>query len=153
MNDLSGSIPARPHPVKDNRTYSQKLKDPRWKEKREEILFRDGYTCRDCGTTESSLHVHHCWYGKHEPWDTPSKFLLTVCEFCHERRQVYENDGKELLGLIFAGCSINALESLAGSMAEVVKLMTYSGGAVNPLMVDPDARQYEPLKPAAGAEE
>jgi len=67
-----------------SKSYSEKLKDPRWQKKRLEILDRDKWTCKICGETEITLHVHHIFYlPKIEPWDVPSGFLLTVCEDCH----------------------------------------------------------------------
>lgn len=53
-----------------------------WRNRRKDILMRDGYRCRECGDT-GTLHVHH---------KTPisrggSKFdgsnLITLCEDCH----------------------------------------------------------------------
>ena len=65
------------------KTYSEKLKDPRWQKKRLEIFQRDGWACRLCGESEITLHVHHDSY-KGNPWDINSKELKTVCKFCHE---------------------------------------------------------------------
>jgi len=67
------------------KTYAQLLKDPRWQKKRLEILERDEFSCQDCGDTESTLHVHHCYYetGK-MPWEYPERSLVTLCESCHE---------------------------------------------------------------------
>jgi hypothetical protein len=65
--------------------YSEKLKDPRWQKKRLEILERDGWKCRACGDTETTLHVHHIFYlPKKEPWEIPNGFLITFCEGCHK---------------------------------------------------------------------
>ena len=64
--------------------YFEKLKDPRWQKKRLEILERDNWTCRYCGDTEKTLHVHHLFYiPKVEPWEIHNGFLLTLCERCH----------------------------------------------------------------------
>lgn len=66
-------------------TYSQKLKDPRWQKKRLDILNRDDWTCRKCENKESTLHVHHKVYIKgKDPWEYPAKFLITLCDSCHE---------------------------------------------------------------------
>ncbi len=69
--------------------YSEKLKDPRWLQKRFRILERDDYKCRDCGDGEF-LNVHHCYY-KGEPWDVEDDLLLTLCENCHAIRQDFED--------------------------------------------------------------
>lgn len=69
--------------------YSKLLRDPRWQKKRLEILERDGWKCRYCGDTESTLHIHHLWYeDAHQPWQAHSWSLLTLCESCHESAPV-----------------------------------------------------------------
>ena len=83
-------------------TYAEKLKDPRWQRKRLEIFQRDGFTCRDCCSNEKTVHLHHCFYQKGDPWDTDEKFLLTLCCDCHESRQAIEDQIKESIGLLFA---------------------------------------------------
>jgi hypothetical protein len=66
------------------KSYSEKLKDPRWQRKRLEVMQRDDFTCRLCGNAEKTLNVHHCNYGKgKEPWDYPDSNLVTLCEDCH----------------------------------------------------------------------
>lgn len=68
-------------------TYADKLKDPRWQKKRLEILNRDEFTCRFCGSKKNTLHVHHTGYATSNPWETPDKCLVTLCEFCHEQEE------------------------------------------------------------------
>lgn len=63
-------------------TYSEKLKHPKWQKKRLEILQRDKFKCKLCFDTETELHIHHSKYTK-EPWDAPSKDLITYCKHCH----------------------------------------------------------------------
>jgi hypothetical protein len=66
------------------KTYSEKLKDPRWQRKRLEILDRDNFTCRHCRSKSETLHVHHSFYKKNaDPWDYDSKHLVSLCEECH----------------------------------------------------------------------
>lgn len=68
------------------KTYSEKLKDPRWQKKRLEILERDGWQCRACGNSKLTLHVHHCFYVKNQsPWEHDECYLKTFCESCHDR--------------------------------------------------------------------
>lgn len=75
-------------------TYSEKLRDPRWQKKRLLILERDEFTCRSCGNSSKTLHVHHLSYIKgNSPWEYPDKNLLTLCEVCHE---VYHSIEKDL---------------------------------------------------------
>jgi hypothetical protein len=68
-------------------------------------MQRDGFACRDCGDEKSTLQVHHCHYEKGGPWATDERFLLTLCEDCHEKRGDLESDGKRALGFIFANLS------------------------------------------------
>lgn len=70
--------------------YLGELQHPLWQKKREIILKRDGYRCRNCGATEH-LHIHHTQYHffktlgyKKEVWDYPNKYLITLCKDCHE---------------------------------------------------------------------
>lgn len=73
-----------------NKTYSEKLKDPRWQKKRLQILNRDEFTCQKCYDDESTLHVHHLHYFKgREPWEINSDFLITLCENCHNSEHEY----------------------------------------------------------------
>lgn len=69
--------------------YKEKLLDPRWKARREQILKRDGYRCVNCGDT-IELEVHHRKYfyilgaGCYQnPWDYPDHLLITLCRTCH----------------------------------------------------------------------
>lgn len=62
----------------------------RWKQKREQILERDNRQCRNCGFA-NNLQVHHRQYHinsktgfKREPWDYDNKYLVTLCNSCHE---------------------------------------------------------------------
>ncbi|MGM9811107.1 MAG: HNH endonuclease [Paludibacteraceae bacterium] len=70
-----------------------------WREKREEILHRDGYTCKWCGRRESEtvkLHVHHLTYIRGcQPWDYPNELLETLCAGCHsgEHEKTMPKDG------------------------------------------------------------
>lgn len=83
-------------------TYSEKLKDPRWQRKRTEVLNRDDFTCRDCDDKTKTLHVHHCFYEKGAPWETDAKYLLTVCDGCHKRRQKLEDKIRRAVGVLVA---------------------------------------------------
>ncbi len=75
-----------------NKTYSEKLKDPRWQRLRLEVLNRDNFTCRYCGDTKSTLHVHHLYYSKGvEPWEYDDFALMTLCETCHELQHSMTN--------------------------------------------------------------
>lgn len=66
-------------------TYAEKLKDPRWQKKRLEILQRDGFACRVCFDTTTTLHVHHKFYKRGaNPWDYPDESLITLCAECHK---------------------------------------------------------------------
>lgn len=64
------------------KTYSEKLKDPRWQKKRLEVFERAGWMCQLCGSETSTLHVHHPKYARaKEPWEYEN--LISLCENCH----------------------------------------------------------------------
>ena len=65
-------------------TYYEKLRSPQWQRKRLEIMERDDFTCRSCGSTDNPLNVHHKTYRKNtDPWDYDDKNFITYCEDCH----------------------------------------------------------------------
>ena len=66
------------------KSYSQKLRDPRWQKRRLEILNRDDFRCQVCGAEDQTLHVHHRRY-QSDPWESPDEDLETLCETCHSR--------------------------------------------------------------------
>lgn len=69
------------------KTYSEKLKDPRWQKRRLEILNRDQFTCQTCRDDSTTLHVHHLEYFKGDPWEVEDTYLITLCENCHEEEE------------------------------------------------------------------
>lgn len=74
--------------MNDKKTYSEKLKDPRWQKKRLEILKRDNWACYTCESKKKTLHVHHAYYDKDlEPWEYESDSLITLCHECHEKEK------------------------------------------------------------------
>ena len=80
------------------KSYSEKLRDPRWQRRRLEIMHRDEFTCQKCGDKENTLHVHHRWYksGK-EPWEYPGELLVTLCESCHQSEEENKEAQKYLI--------------------------------------------------------
>jgi 5-methylcytosine-specific restriction endonuclease McrA len=73
-------------------SYGEKLFDPRWLEKKKQIMARDNNQCVICGKSDGRLHVHHKQYHfikrleMHvEPWNYNDKYLITLCESCHNR--------------------------------------------------------------------
>lgn len=83
------------------KSYSDKLKDPRWQKKRLEVLEAGGWTCESCGGKENTLHVHHGIYEKgKEPWDYPLFTLHVLCEDCHSKREETEKFIKKLMALM-----------------------------------------------------
>lgn len=75
-------------------TYAEKLKDPRWQQRRQEILRRDKFACQHCLKVSSSLHVHHRYYKENrEPWEYEDSVLISLCQDCHElEHMLYERD-------------------------------------------------------------
>jgi hypothetical protein len=67
--------------------WADAYKDSRWQKKRLEIMERDGWKCRSCGSGKDdgiTLNVHHQHYVKgHKPWEYKDEELVTLCEDCH----------------------------------------------------------------------
>jgi len=82
------------------KSYSEKLKDPRWQRKRLEVLETTDFHCESCSDHESTLHVHHKLYLKgKEPWEYNRKQLVVLCDRCHENIHA-ENQFEELASMI-----------------------------------------------------
>ena len=65
--------------------YAQDLKHPLWERKRSEIMGRDGYKCRLCGSRKE-LRVHHLKYSNGKrAWEYPNIDLITLCDECHQK--------------------------------------------------------------------
>lgn len=71
-------------------TYGGLLFREEWKNKRDEIIKRDG-SCKICNSI-TDLQVHHRQYHfllKEKkfklPWEYSNKLLITLCENCHRR--------------------------------------------------------------------
>lgn len=75
------------------KSYSEKLKDPRWQKKRLEIMQRDKFECRWCCDGTNTLNVHHLKYSG-EPWETPNEFLITICEECHKNDHAFREEAE-----------------------------------------------------------
>lgn len=72
------------------RRYRSLLNEDLWYQCRKKILRRDGYACRNCGSSEQ-LQVHHIQYHVYvdtglwkDPWDYDDKLLVTLCRKCHK---------------------------------------------------------------------
>lgn len=68
-----------------NKSYFEKLKDPRWQKKRLECFDHYGWKCELCGETTRQLQVHHKEYIKGwQPWDYAVEQLAVLCHSCHQ---------------------------------------------------------------------
>lgn len=102
-----------PPPSGDNRRYGEKLRDPRWIEKRDHIRSRAGGACEECGKN-GQVEVHHCYYVQGlQPWEYPDYLLKCVCRSCHERRAVIE---MRLNGFL-SSLTMDQMETLRDSLA------------------------------------
>ena len=75
-------------------TYQEKLLDPKWQRKRLEVYNRDNFTCKSCGDTKTTLHVHHKKYTA-EIWDEPLENLETLCAHCHYIKERFKKETPE----------------------------------------------------------
>lgn len=69
--------------------YAKALQHPKWQKKRLRVFNRDKWRCRECGDTETTLHVHHKKYTKRYPWNELMKNLITLCSKCHKAVHKY----------------------------------------------------------------
>ncbi len=92
---LEERVRRSPVPGEEKASYSQKLRDVRWKRRRDGLLRQRSYTCCECvqplvaGTMD--LQVHHVLYIPGlDPWDYPDELLLVVCAWHHRVRAALE---------------------------------------------------------------
>ena len=72
--------------------YAEKLRDPRWQQKRLEMMERDGFRCRHCEDESKELHVHHTVYcNGNDPWEVDSSTLICLCKTCHDNQTIILN--------------------------------------------------------------
>jgi hypothetical protein len=82
------------------KSYLQKLRDPRWREKRLEILERAEYSCENC-QSEERLCVHHNQYEYGlDPWDYDSDYLVCLCRDCHQEAELVRQMFKFLIAQV-----------------------------------------------------
>lgn len=75
------------------KTYSEKLKDPRWQKMRLKVMNRDKFRCKLCKDDTTTLNVHHLSYeGGCEPWEYPLSNFETLCEHCHSEVEILKED-------------------------------------------------------------
>jgi 5-methylcytosine-specific restriction endonuclease McrA len=60
------------------------LQSDEWKRKRYTVLKRDNWTCVYCG--QLATQVHHKRYARRNIGKEPIKWLVSVCEQCHENQ-------------------------------------------------------------------
>ena len=100
------------------KTYSEKLKDPRWQKLRLQVFERDEFTCRKCDCKENTLTVHHRKYHKSgNPWDIDVDYLVTLCEHCHKN---VEDNKKEILEFLIDQNYFIGLDRYNTSLVELL---------------------------------
>lgn len=84
------------------KSYSEKLRDPRWQRKRLEVMNRDEFKCTKCGNGAVTLNVHHKKYRNGlNPWDYDLTELLTLCEVCHGKEHGIDNNSEKVVSDTF----------------------------------------------------
>jgi len=79
------------------KSYSDKLKDPRWQKKRLEIMQLRGFKCEKCGSEDKELHVHHrCYINGREVWEYDNDIFQLLCHDCHQKEHDKKNKIQEV---------------------------------------------------------
>lgn len=96
-------------------TYAEKLRHPNWQRKRLEILNRDGFKCRLCSSTETTLHVHHLRYIRgRDPWDYGNASLITLCQDCHDYEHATVSDAE--------ACIVDSFRCLGAINQDIISM-------------------------------
>jgi 5-methylcytosine-specific restriction endonuclease McrA len=82
---LGGVLKGGDAEMRTNKTYAEKLLDPRWQQLRLRVFARDEWSCRTCHKTTETLHAHHVHYHPlaEGPWDYDIDSIITLCANCH----------------------------------------------------------------------
>lgn len=113
----------------ENKSYSEKLKDPRWQKKRLEMLKSAGFKCESCGDTEEELHVHHVYYEKdRQPWDYPDEAYLVLCTKCHNKWHILKSG----LDHILCKTGTDQFQEIIG----IITLLRMMGPVITHLFLD-----------------
>lgn len=99
----------------EEKTYIQKLQDPRWQRKRLEVIQRDDFKCQHCGADEKPLQIHHIAYNFQDPWEIENRLLLSLCADCHDAETIAVKAAFSLLiqNLKLTGFTSSEIELLA----------------------------------------
>lgn len=91
-------------------SYFEQLKHPNWQRKRLEMLESANWECTNCGSKETTLHVHHKQYIKGRmAWEYEPHELQVLCENCHQYEHQIGDEMKELLAQIDNGQALGLL--------------------------------------------
>lgn len=94
-----------------NSEFWELYKHPLWQRKRLEIMQRDGFKCKCCGTEGETLNVHHAYYVRGaSPWEYPDVSFTTLCDECHKLK----HDQKETILTLMAHMDEVDAEKLIG---------------------------------------
>lgn len=103
-------------------SYSEQLKHPNWQRKRLEVMQGAGFSCENCGDTETMLNVHHRRYVKGRMvWEYELHELQCLCQPCH----LQHHDNRELLERLLmngVGREVTAIGLLGGYCAAILEL-------------------------------
>ncbi len=100
-------------------SYSEKLRDPRWRRKAELVKKRAGAKCQDCDTA-GPLEAHHCYYTAlrygNEPWEYPLGAFRALCRACHASREVVEIRMRAFMAALTQGQMEQLRSGLVGAL-------------------------------------
>lgn len=122
------------------KSYSEKLRDPRWQRRRLEIMQHANFACEHCMSPDKTLNVHHKLYRKgRAPWEYADGELECLCEECHETAHGWRARLDEALA---RGADLERVVGFAdASLAEVLIFEEDQDG--NPLVCSWPMRSYE----------
>ena len=117
--------------------YYELLRRPEWQRKRLEIMQRDDFACKTCGSRDNTLNVHHGYYAKDAmPWDYQNDTLHTLCESCHEDVESAMRFVKFCIGL---SCSPRTIDTISGYAAGLA-LLANDDAIPTEMMLNPKNR-------------
>jgi len=98
---------------RNDASYSDLLKDPRWTAKADAVKARADRQCQDCGASGVPLDAHHCWYRRGcAPWQYPLDSMRSLCRKCHQQRAAIEHAARMQLSRL----RLNDIAAITGAL-------------------------------------
>jgi len=113
--------------------FVEQYRHPQWQRRKNERLQAANYACESCGSTETTLHIHHRRYFRgRKVWEYTDAELEALCAECHERIHQAREKLKTAVGQLDSW-DVERLVGYAKALHMISTTAVYEGGPVGAL--------------------